>query len=87
MTNITPEVAGKNFEQLAKILIRTAVSEKALAFAEKKINEVRARGTQWISDNAITLQVLSPAEGRFCPVEDNRNYYIEQIQVALRAKP
>lgn len=82
---ITTEAATANFDSLAAILIHTAPSEKARVFAEKKIAEVRARGPQWIADHAVSLQILSSADGLFCPVEDNRNYYMAQIQVALMA--
>lgn len=83
--NITAEIAAANFESLAALLISTAPTEKASAFAEKKISEVRARGAQWMADNAVTLQIQDSAEGRFCPVEDNRNYYMTKIQSALMA--
>ncbi len=85
MNNITPQDAEANFNSLAAILVRTAISEKASVFAEKKIAEVRARGAEWMANNAVILQILSPADDRFCPVEDNRNYYMAKIQVALMA--
>lgn len=83
--NITPEAAVANFESLAVILLETAPSEKARAFAEKKIAEVRARGAQWIADKAVALQIQNNAASRFCPVADNRNYYMAAIQTALMA--
>lgn len=80
---ISAEAAEHNFNTLAAELIRTAPSEKALAFAEKIITDVRARGTQWMAENATELQILDVADTTFCPVEDNRNYYMAALQVAL----
>ncbi len=82
---ITAEAAEKNFNSLAALLISTAASDKARAFAEKIIAQVRARGAQWMADNAVAMQILDAADGRFCPVADNRNYYMAKLQTALAA--
>lgn len=80
---ISAEAAESNFNTLSAILISSASTDKALAFAEKTIAAVRARGAQWMADNASELQILDSADCRFCPVDDNRNYYMAALQVAL----
>lgn len=80
---INVEIAEHNFNTLADELLRTAATEKAQAFAEKIIASVRARGAQWMADHAVELQILDAADKRFCPVADNRNFYMSALQMAL----
>ena len=74
---------GQPEPTLADELLRTAATEKAQAFAEKIIASVRARGAQWMADHAVELQILDAADKRFCPVADNRNFYMSALQMAL----
>lgn len=86
MTNLTQAAAVENFETIAQQLIASATTEKAAAFVEKTIAAVRAKGAEWIFDNAQELRVtFVPSENTF-PVADNRNYYITAFQMAVMTK-
>ena len=86
MNAMTQAAAVENFETIAQQLCASAASEKALAFAEKTINAVRAKGAEWMQGNAQELRItFVPSENTF-PVRDNRNYYLGAFQMALLTK-
>lgn len=82
MSTLTQTEAVENFEAIAKLLMASAATEKAAAFAGKTIAAVRARGAEWIFANAQDLRVTFVPGDAF-PVADNRNFYLGAFQMAL----
>jgi len=80
---ITTEQAASNFESLASLLIESAPSQKAIDFAHKVLNQARARGAEWLAENAVDLQLLDDHKNDFCPVSDNRGFFMAKFQMAL----
>jgi len=85
MKNINHVTAIKNFESISEILIYGAPTEKSRIFAEKLVNSIREKGTDWIFNNAQKLNVTMSPESfsELFPVQDNRNYYLVNFQLAL----
>jgi len=83
MENITAAKAAKNFESLAALLIASAPSQKAIDFAQKVLNQARERGAEWLAANAVELQLLDDHKNDFCPVADNRGFFMAKFQMAL----
>lgn len=84
MIKITATEARANFNSLAKLLIETATSQKAVEFAQRVIAQIEEKGADWMAAHAVTLQLLSDHKTDFCPVADNRPYFLGQFQMALR---
>ena len=72
-----------NFEILVSLLEASSPSEKASIFLAKVANQIRARGDAWIAANAVALKVNTDHTDDFCPVSDNRAYFIGALQIAL----
>ena len=81
---ITEAQAVENFESVSAQLIASAPTEKAAAFAEKITTSIRARGAAWIHAHVAELQIYSDEKNSFCPVADNRMYFIAAFQSAAR---
>ncbi|MBV2164282.1 MAG: hypothetical protein KUL80_08435 [Comamonas sp.] len=83
---ISAETAAEHFEIMAALLIESAATEKAVEFATRQIEAVRAKGAQWMADHAAELNIISNPSRDFCPVADNRTFHLGNIQMALMAK-
>lgn len=79
--------AIKNFEVAVEALYNEAPSDKARAFVEKLAAQIRAKGEDWIAAHVTDLHVTD-AEVSDHPdlpsIEENRLFYLERWQVALR---
>ena len=42
-----------------------------------------ARGAEWLAENAVDLQLLDDHKNDFCPVSDNRGFFMAKFQMAL----
>ena len=73
------------FEYLRGELIKSAVSDKAKAFAERIASQIEARGSEWIESHKDALKISSTVEAleTIAPVADNRNWFLAAWQVAL----
>jgi hypothetical protein len=76
----------QNFNSLVDQLEACSPSEKASIFLAKIVNQIREKGEDWINENRVALQILSDNSNNFCPVSDNRTYFISQFQLTLRTK-
>lgn len=85
MIQITAQEAAANFASLSALLIQSAPTQKAVDFANKVIAQIEARGSEWVAKNAAELQLLSDHKNDFCPVADNRVFFMTKFQTALMA--
>ena len=78
--------AMKNFEAAVTILFNEAPTDKARAFVEKLAASIREKGEKWISARVTALHIsdVEIADETISPIEDNRLFYLEQWQTALR---
>ena len=78
--------ALSNFEVAAAALHNEAPTEKARVFVDKLAAAIRAKGEGWIQSHVTELHITDAevADDAACPIEDNRLFYIERWQVALR---
>jgi len=77
--------AINNFEIAADALYNEAPSDKARAFVVKLSGKIRAKGEDWIGTHVTELHITDAevSDNAFCPVEDNRLFYLERWQFAL----
>lgn len=79
--------AMKNFEVAVEALYNEAPSDKARAFTEKLAAQIRAKGEDWIAARVTELHISDAevSDSAYCPIEDNRLFYLTQWQLALAA--
>lgn len=79
------------FNKTAERVIASGTTEKAKEFAEKVRAQILEKGEEWIERNQDALEislanfaVYADGAGEIAPIEDNRLFYLEKWQLALR---
>lgn len=73
----------QNFESIAAELVRVAPTQKAIDFANRVADKVRAKGADWIAAHESDLHIYSSASEQYFDVASNRLFFLEKWQVAL----
>ena len=75
------------FNEHAAVILISAPTPAARAFAEKVITQITARGEAWIEEHKDDLKVRGPIYGpeSEAPTADNRTYFLTHWQLALAA--
>ncbi len=73
------------FNDHANVILESATTPAAHAFAAKVIGQIAARGEEWIEEHKEDLKVRGPVYGpeSEAPTADNRTYFLTHWQLAL----
>lgn len=75
--------AVENVKSIGAALYDEAPSDKARAFTAALTDKVLAKGDAWIEAHVMDLCAFNSAEEQYCPVEENRLFFLGKWQMAL----